>query len=233
VTSTIPAHQPGTNGKHARSTGGGRNGATGSASNGGAKRSARERLLEAASELFYAEGVQTVGIDRVIEHAGVAKASLYNTFGSKEELVRAYLEKRHAGTTARLNAAVERQHDPRARLLAVFAAQAEFFTQPDFRGCAFSAATAEAPPAGLIEQAADDYRHDIRGLFARLAAEAGAADPDSLARQLHMLYDGAGQSARMDRDPTIAVAARAAAQTLIDAAIDRECPNNGVTGHRG
>src|SRR4030088_3485972 len=109
--------------------------------------SARNRLLAAADELFYSEGVHVVGVDRIVERAGVAKASLYNTFGSKEELVRAYLEKRHAGTTARLNAAVERQHDPRARLLAVFAAQAEFFTQPDFRGCAFSAATAEAPPA--------------------------------------------------------------------------------------
>ena len=57
------------------------------------KQSARERLLAAANELFYAEGVQTVGIDRVIEHAGVAKASLYNTFGSKENLVQAYLER--------------------------------------------------------------------------------------------------------------------------------------------
>ena len=60
------------------------------------RRSPRERLLEAAGELFYAEGVQSVGIDRVIERAGVAKASLYSTFGSKEELVRAYLDERHA-----------------------------------------------------------------------------------------------------------------------------------------
>jgi AcrR family transcriptional regulator len=183
------------------------------------RRSARERLLEAANELFYAEGVQTVGIDRVIEQAGVAKASLYNTFGSKEELVKAYLETRHAGTTARLLAAVERESEPRARLLAVFDAQAEFFGQPGFRGCAFSSATAEAPPGGLIEQAADDYRADIRGLFARLAADAGAPDPDTLARQLQLVYDGAGMAARMDRDPSIAVAARAAAEALIAAAL--------------
>src|ERR1700712_2141645 len=151
------------------------------------RKSARERLLDAANELFYAEGVQTVGIDRIIEHAGVAKATLYNTFGSKEELVKAYLENRHAGTTARLLAAVERESEPRARLLAVFDAQAEFFGQPGFRGCAFSSATAEAPPGGLIEQAADDYRADIRGLFARLAADAGARDPDALARPLPLL----------------------------------------------
>ncbi|MGH7746448.1 MAG: TetR/AcrR family transcriptional regulator [Candidatus Dormibacteria bacterium] len=183
------------------------------------RRSARERLLEAANELFYAEGVQSVGIDRVIEQAGVAKASLYNTFGSKEELVKAYLENRHAGTTARLHAAVERESDPRARLLAVFDAQAEFFSQPGFRGCAFSSATAEARRGGRIEQAADDYRADIRGLFHGLAADAGAPDPDTLARQLHLIYDGAGTSARMDRDSSIAIAARAAAQTLIDAAL--------------
>src|SRR5258707_4389835 len=104
------------------------------------RRSARERLLDAADELFYYGGVQSVGIDRIIEHAGVAKASLYSTFGSKEELVRAYLESRHAGTMARLTRAAEEHTDPRARLLAVFEAQGELFSEPDFRGCAFVAA---------------------------------------------------------------------------------------------
>jgi len=82
--------------------------------------SARDRLLAAANELFYNEGVHTVGIDRVIEQAGVAKASLYNTFGSKDELVRAYLETRHASVTRRITQAVERYDTPRERLLAVF-----------------------------------------------------------------------------------------------------------------
>src|SRR6202008_777880 len=86
--------------------------------------SARERLLAAANELFYNEGVHTVGIDRVIEQAGVAKASLYNTFGSKDELVRAYLQARHASVTQRITQAVERYDTPRARLLAVFEGQA-------------------------------------------------------------------------------------------------------------
>jgi len=68
--------------------------------------SARERLLDAANDLFYAEGVQTVGVDRIIERAGVAKASLYNLFGSKEELVAAYLASRHERTTTRLTEAI-------------------------------------------------------------------------------------------------------------------------------
>jgi AcrR family transcriptional regulator len=179
--------------------------------------SARDRLLDAANELFYDEGTQTVGIDRIIEHAGVAKASLYNTFGSKEQLVRAYLEARHSRTTERLEAAIAVHSDPVARILAVFEAQGAMFATPGFRGCAFISASAEAPPGGLIEEAADAYRGDIRGLFARLAREAGASDPDSLAHQLHLLYDGAGISARMDRDPSAAVAARSAASVLLAA----------------
>src|ERR1700727_2176379 len=185
----------------------------------GAAGSARQRLLAAANELFYAEGVQTVGIDRVVERAGVAKASLYNTFGSKENLVRAYLEGRHEATVDRLRHSVERRSDPRQRLLAVFDAQAEMFAEPSFRGCAFITASAEAPDGGLIEQAADDYRAEIRSLFTDLAREAGAADPAGLGRQLQLLYDGGGLAARMDRDPDVAVAAKAAAEVLLDAAI--------------
>jgi AcrR family transcriptional regulator len=184
-----------------------------------AKQTARDRLLTAANELFYAHGVQTVGIDRVIEQAGVAKASLYNTFGSKENLVGAYLEGRHQATVDRLRRSVESHTDPRQRLLAVFDAQAEMFAEPSFRGCAFITASAEAPDGGLIQHAADDYRLEIRTLLTELAREAGAADPAALGRQLQLLYDGGGLAAQMDRDPHAAAAAKAAAELLLDAAI--------------
>jgi AcrR family transcriptional regulator len=181
--------------------------------------SARERLLAAADELFYNEGVHTVGIDRVIERAGVAKASLYNTFGSKDELVRAYLERRRASVTERILAAVERYDAPRERLLAVFEGQGDLFAQPDYRGCAFARASAESQPGDLAEQAAEGYRHWVRALLTDLAAQAGAREPGVLARQLHLLYDGSGQAARMDHDPSAAVAARAAATILVDAVL--------------
>src|SRR3984885_1482784 len=108
--------------------------------------SARERLLAAASELFYAEGIHTVGIDRVIERAGVAKASLYNTFGSKDELIRAYLKLRHARTEARLTAAMATVETPREKLMAIFGAQQAYFEHSQFRGCAFMNASAESLP---------------------------------------------------------------------------------------
>ena len=172
--------------------------------------SARERLLAAANELFYNEGVHTVGIDRVIEQAGVAKASLYNTFGSKDELVRAYLETRHASVTQRIMRAVDRYDTPRERLLAVFEGQGELFAQPDYRGCAFARASAESHPGDPAERAAEGYRRWVRDLLTELAAQAGASEPEVLARQLHLLYDGSGQAARMDHDLAAAAAARAA-----------------------
>jgi AcrR family transcriptional regulator len=183
------------------------------------KRSPRERLLQAASELFYAEGVQSVGIDRVIERAGVAKASLYSTFGSKEQLVCAYLDIRHAQMLGRLRAAVNAVEDPVERILAVFDAQAQLFRTPGFRGCAFTAAAAEAPAGGRVDEAAESYRRDIRTLFTELAAAAGAPDPVLLASQLQLIYDGGGLAAKMDRDAAIAVPARAAATALIAAAV--------------
>ncbi|MER6345161.1 TetR/AcrR family transcriptional regulator [Streptomyces sp. NPDC001595] len=182
------------------------------------KPSARERLLDAANELFYSEGVQSVGIDRVIEQAGVAKASLYNTFGSKEELVTAYLDLRDTRIRERITRTLTRFRTPREQLLGVFDAQGEMFTDPHYNGCPFARATAEVPADSRISRAADQYRTWVRGLFSDLAAQAGYADPEELARRLHLLYDGAQQAARMDQDPSAATTARAAAAVLLDAA---------------
>jgi AcrR family transcriptional regulator len=180
---------------------------------------ARERLLAAADELFYNEGVHTVGIDRVIEQAGVAKASLYNTFGSKDELVRAYLQTRQAKVAGVITGAVERYDTPTERLLAVFEGQGELFAQPGFRGCAFARASAESRPGDPAEQAAETNRRWIRSLLTELAVQADVPSPADFARQLQLLYDGSSQAARLDHDPAAAEAARAAAAILLDAAL--------------
>src|ERR1700677_957295 len=89
------------------------------------RRPPRERLLAASDELFYEEGVNLVGIDRVIERAGVAKASLYDCFGSKEELIRSYLEQRHEARQLRMRERLARYATPREKILAVFDSMAE------------------------------------------------------------------------------------------------------------
>jgi AcrR family transcriptional regulator len=181
--------------------------------------SARERLLAAANELFYEEGVHTVGIDRVIERAGVAKASLYSTFGSKEELVRAYLLQRAEVRQHRLSNRIAQSEDPRERILSIFDLMGELTADPKYRGCAFVNASAEGrrDEKSKVSQVCIDSRSWVRGLFIELARDVGAADPDELGRQLVVLYDGAAVAASMERDLDAAGRAKAMAGALIDA----------------
>jgi AcrR family transcriptional regulator len=180
---------------------------------------ARDRLLAAANELFYAEGIHTVGIDRIIEHAGVSRASFYNNFDSKEQLIHTYLIGRHESTVSRVSDAAAQHDDPRQKILAVFDAQAALFRQPEFNGCAFVAASTEAPSGGTIASDTTAFRTWVRTLLTDLARQAGATDPDLLGRQLHLLYDGAALSARMDHDPGIATSSRSAVELLLEAAL--------------
>jgi AcrR family transcriptional regulator len=191
--------------------------------------SARERLLVAADELFYAEGVNSVGIDQVIKRAGVAKASLYNTFGSKEELVRAYLKGRHTQTRERMARELQaRYRTPRERLVGVFEVQGQLFTEPDFRGCAFMSASAESDTSEAVEKTTEEYRIWVRSLFLDLAYAAGAPEPEALAKQLVLVYDGAGVSAWMDHDPSVSTAAANIAKALVDAAFAPSPPPPGT-----
>ena len=143
---------------------------------------ARTRLLATATRLFYLEGLHSVGIDRIIERAGVAKASLYSSFGSKDELVRAYLQGRHEIRRGRLMAGLERYADPRDRLLGVFDVLAEVAAEQNFRGCAFYNASAEGSPGGPVDEVVAANRAWTRGLFTELARDAGARDLDELVR---------------------------------------------------
>ena len=183
------------------------------------RRSARERLLAAAGELFYEEGIHTVGIDRVIERAGVAKASLYDVFGSKEELIRSYLEALHEARVVRFERGLAKFTTPRDRLLGVFDVLGELTKSPGFRGCAFVRASAELRPESSVRGAIEASRAWMRGMLAGFAKEAGAAQPERLARQLQILYDGAVISAQLDGETNAPAAARAVATEMVDEAI--------------
>jgi AcrR family transcriptional regulator len=181
--------------------------------------SARERLLAAADELFYENGINFVGIDRLIEHAGVAKASLYDSFGSKEELIRCYLQARSERRRARIGERMAQFQAPRDKILSVFDLLGETVAQPNYRGCAFQRAGAEAGAGSTIKGTCDASRAWIRREFTDLARAAGAHDPESLGRQLVLLYDGAASTAHMDRDLEAPLAARALAERLLSSQI--------------
>lgn len=179
--------------------------------------SPRERLLAAADELFYREGIHAVGIDRVLERAGVAKASLYSSFGSKEELVRAYLQQRADARQRRILDRVAQHQSPRDRILSIFDLQAENTLNPNWRGCAFINAAAEgAPEESKTRGVCRDSRGWLRELLTSLAEELGAQAPERLGRQLALIYDGVAAGMGLDPHPETLADARAMVVQLLD-----------------
>ncbi len=148
----------------------------------------RDTLIETALRLFCAYGVHAVGIDRVIAEAGVAKATLYKHFPSKEDLVVAALERLdEVGRASIEEFARGASKDPRKR----FAALAKAVSGAGPNGCMFVLAAQEFPDAGHpVHRAAADHKRRMRGLFEELAKEAGAPDPVSTAERAQLVVDG-------------------------------------------
>jgi AcrR family transcriptional regulator len=159
----------------------------------GAAGDARERLVNAAYELFSRNGVQAVGVDAIIERSGVARQTMYRHFASKQDLVLAFLERREALWTRKWLEAevVSRSTDPRERLLAIFDVFDEWFRAPDFEGCSFINVMLEHPEATHpVHRAAAAYLAGIRHFIEGLARQAGIPDADAFARQWHILMKG-------------------------------------------
>jgi AcrR family transcriptional regulator len=180
----------------------------------------RERLLQAADHLFYEEGVSSVGIDRILKESDVARASLYSTYGSKDQLLRAYLQNRSHGWQAVVAEALPTRWDSaRDRIVGIFEMLTEWFEAPGYRGCPFINASAEAAPSLVIQDVRDDHRAWVRALFIGLARDAGARDPEALSAQLVLLYDGSMAGAQLDRSAEPGRAAQCAAAVLLKAAL--------------
>ncbi|MEJ2667307.1 MAG: helix-turn-helix domain containing protein [Deinococcales bacterium] len=177
-----------------------------------------ERLLDAASRLFYARGAANVGINEIIERAQVARMTLYHHFPSKEALLQAVLERRSDERLRWLRRADERAEAADGRLLAVFDLLRDWVESPDYRGCPLVNATIEL--GGKLNPArpiARDYQLEVRRYLTDLARQTGASDPEALARQLQLLFDGATVEALVAGTAEPAWHARQAAEMLIAA----------------
>jgi len=181
--------------------------------------SARERILQTASRLFYERGIRAVGVDTVVAEADVAKTTLYQHFKTKDDLIEAYLLASDQDLRAWLAATTgDASEPPEDRIVAVFRQVGEWVGRAGFRGCGFINAAAElADPAhpGFIVAAA--HKAHIRHAFATLAAEAGLSGPERLAAELALLLDGAFIGASMERSAAPFEAAERAAALLLRA----------------
>ena len=188
------------------------------------RRTARERILETAGELFYREGIRAVGIDTIIARSGVAKMSLYRNFASKDELICAWLDDTEIRFWAWWDGVVARHPgSPRAQLTALFAALGKWTGHPKFRGCRFINTTVEFRDTDHPGRAiAERHARALRDRMRDLAARAGARDPDLLAEHLLLLMHGAYAGGRMLGAEMMVRAVPAAASALIDAACGQD-----------
>ncbi|HEY3505422.1 MAG TPA: helix-turn-helix domain-containing protein [Actinocatenispora sp.] len=153
---------------------------------------ARARLLRTATELFYAEGIHAVGVDRVIASAQVTRATMYRHFPSKDDLVVAYLTQADEAIRARTVAVRAEDATPEDVVRAVGRQIAEDIQREGFRGCAFLNAAAEYPdPAHPVHRAVLKHRQWFLATVTELFADAGETDPEPAARHFVMLRDGA------------------------------------------
>ncbi|MFB7528375.1 TetR/AcrR family transcriptional regulator [Streptomyces sp. NPDC056178] len=158
----------------------------------GSTSEARARLLNTATRIFYAEGIHSVGVDRIIAEAQVTRATLYRHFSGKEELVLAYLDQADRGLRAQAAAARADGGPAADKVRAVGRSITEGIRSPGFRGCAFLNAVAEYPdPAHPIHQAVLAHRRWFLDTVTELLAQAGCAPADAAGRHLVMLRDGA------------------------------------------
>jgi AcrR family transcriptional regulator len=160
--------------------------------------SPRERILETASPLFYAQGYRAIGIDRIIAESGVAKMTFYKYFPSKDDLIATYLREANAGFWGWLNDLTKGIDSPKQRLELVFDGIAKLASSPTCMGCAFAHAAAEFPDQdNKAHAAAMEHKNAVLEWLRTEAKNLKAKDPESLASSLMLVIDGAWTAARM------------------------------------
>jgi AcrR family transcriptional regulator len=181
------------------------------------RETAQARLLDAAEQLFYTRGIQTVGMDEIRTASGVSLKRLYQVYPAKEQLIEAYLERRDARWRQRLAEHVETEPDPRGRILAVFDWLELWFGEPGFRGCAWINSYGElgAVSAGVARQARR-HKEAFRRYLHELVTAAGL--PETLTDHLLLLAEGAMVTAGIFGSTDPARHGKAAAADLIRAA---------------
>ena len=189
---------------------------------------ARARLLDAAGDLFYARGIQAVGMDAIRDASGVPLKRLYQLFPAKEQLVEAYLERRDHIWRGRLADYVERRPDPQQRILAVFDWLQAWFSEPDYRGCAWINGYGELGPTSPAVAAQTRWHKEAFRAYLRELV-AAAALPEPVADSLYLLAEGAMVTAAIFTTAEPASQARSAAEQLLATARVTSCLNAGTT----
>jgi len=181
----------------------------------------REKILSTASNLFQTQGINSTGVDNIVAVAGTTKMTLYKYFRSKEVLILEVLEKGHQDFQSWLSNKVNSSaNKPSEKLQKLFDFIEEWVTSPDFHGMGFIKASAEFPnEENPVHQLSSDQSRQFRQYISTLASEADIQDPDGLALQLSLIFEGAVQAEQMKRGSGAMKYAKKASKILIDGAL--------------
>lgn len=186
--------------------------------------STRDRLVQAAHDLFYRSGFHAVGLDRILDEVGISKTAFYKHFESKDDLISAVLQwhdrwwkdtfremlRKHGGDSAR------------GQLMAVFDALRDLFAMDAYNGCFFVNVAIQFPlPHDPAHEAAVAHKQSMEGIIRELAGYANADDPDALAQELSLVMEGAYVTQQVGTDHDTADIARRVGMMVIDRHLPR------------
>lgn len=170
----------------------------------------RQRILDTAARLFYQQGYPLTGINQLIAEAGVAKASLYQHFRTKDDILHAYLQQVSQQWFGQVDEAIATGPTPKAKVLALFDMLHDFLVAVNFRGCNFQNALLQLPPEEQeVRALIQDHKNRIGRVFA------GLLDNESLAEEMTLLFEGALITSQIQGSPTPVATARRLAERLL------------------
>jgi AcrR family transcriptional regulator len=178
-----------------------------------------QRLIDAASALFFRDGINATGIAAVAEFAGVSKMTLYAHFASKDELIVAFLDKRNERWEAAVEQTLAANDAPAEKLLGLFDLHRQWLREGGLRGCPYVNSAAEFPDRSHpVRLAVDRHKQGVKQHLLDLAERAGLTHPQTLVRRLFLLLEGAFLTGALENDDSVFLVARELAAELIDAA---------------
>ena len=178
-----------------------------------------QRLIDAASALFFRDGINATGIAAVAEFAGVSKMTLYAHFASKDELIVAFLDKRNERWEAAVQQTLAASEAPAEKLLGLFDLHRQWLREGGLRGCPYVNSAAEFPDRSHpVRLAVDRHKQGVKQHLLDLAERARLSNPQTLVRRLFLLLEGAFLTGALENDDSVFLVARELAAELIDAA---------------
>ncbi len=184
------------------------------------KQSAASRILNAAEELFYNEGIQTVGIDRIVKESNVALNTMYKHFPSKDKLIECYLKDRDINWMRWLERYISKESEPREKILAIFDALNDWFNDENFRGCAFINASGElGATKPFIIEISKAHKEKVCNEIIKILSNTDRKQIEKIAKQIMILIEGAIVQAYINEDKDAAIYAKEMAGVIIDSTV--------------